>query len=260
MASPHDHELASRRSRPPPLSRRQDARLRGGGGTALGGDLRADHHGRRRRDPQCPRSPRSRGRRPRPAWARNALAAALLGALGVGIGSLLRNQAVAIVGILLLAFVVEPVLLGVASNVARFGPFIALPTAIVTDDPTSNGFDPGELLGRWAAVGPRCWPGSPSSSPAAWLCCSSGTSSSGPHALWLSALLRTALSTIGSPGLGLSRCPGHGGEGADPEPLPEGPASGAGADRALSPPSAEPWRASGRRRTLGPARPARCGR
>jgi ABC-2 type transport system permease protein len=84
---------------------------------------------------------------------RNALVAGLLGALGVGIGSVVRNQAVAVVAVLLVGFAVEPVLFGVASGVARFGPFIALPTAIANDDPTSNGFDPGELLSRWAAVG-----------------------------------------------------------------------------------------------------------
>ncbi len=41
---------------------------------------------------------------------RNAGAAALLGAFGVGVGSLLRNQPVAIVGILLVAFVVDGLL------------------------------------------------------------------------------------------------------------------------------------------------------
>lgn len=85
--------------------------------------------------------------------ARNALVAGLLGALGVGIGSVVRNQAVAVVAVLLVGFAIEPVLLGVASNVARFGPFIALPSAIATNDPTANGFDPGQLLSRWAAVG-----------------------------------------------------------------------------------------------------------
>src|SRR3954469_13684807 len=40
--------------------------------------------------------------------ARNAGAAALLGAFGVGVGSLVRNQPVAIVGILIAAFVVDP--------------------------------------------------------------------------------------------------------------------------------------------------------
>ncbi len=85
--------------------------------------------------------------------ARNALAAALLGGLGVGIGAVVRNQAVAVVAVLITGFAIEPILLGVASNVAKFGPFIALPNAIATSDPTANGFDPGQLLGRWAAVG-----------------------------------------------------------------------------------------------------------
>jgi hypothetical protein len=35
--------------------------------------------------------------------------------------------------------------------VHRFGPFIALPTAIAIADPTNSGYD-GDLVGRWAAV------------------------------------------------------------------------------------------------------------
>jgi len=85
--------------------------------------------------------------------ARNALVAALLGGLGVGIGAVVRNQAVAVVAVLIVGFAIEPILLGVASDVAKFGPFIALPSAIATSDPTANGFDPGQLLSRLAAVG-----------------------------------------------------------------------------------------------------------
>ncbi|HEY1276937.1 MAG TPA: hypothetical protein VGF25_18675 [Thermoleophilaceae bacterium] len=59
----------------------------------------------------------------------NALAAALLGAWGVVLGALVRNQVVAIVGVLLASFVIEPLLLGLAPEIARFGPFVALPTA-----------------------------------------------------------------------------------------------------------------------------------
>lgn len=60
--------------------------------------------------------------------ARNAVVAAALGGLGVGIGALVRNQPVAIVGVIVTAFVVEPLLLTVASSVGRFGPILALPS------------------------------------------------------------------------------------------------------------------------------------
>ena len=53
---------------------------------------------------------------------RNMAVAALLGALGVGIGAVLRNQVAAVVGILLFAFVVEPVIVTVAPEIGRFGP------------------------------------------------------------------------------------------------------------------------------------------
>jgi ABC-2 type transport system permease protein len=61
---------------------------------------------------------------------RNALTAALLGALGVGIGAVVRNQVVAIVGVLVVAFAVEPVVIGFVPRVGRFGPFDALPSAV----------------------------------------------------------------------------------------------------------------------------------
>jgi ABC-2 type transport system permease protein len=63
-------------------------------------------------------------------YARNALVAALLGAFGVGIGALVRNQVVAIVGVLVLTLLIEPTLLGLAPDYGRFGPFGALPTAV----------------------------------------------------------------------------------------------------------------------------------
>ncbi len=62
-------------------------------------------------------------------FARNAGIAALGGAFGVGIGALIRNQVVAIVGLLVVTFAVEPVLLGLLPEVGRFAPFGALPAA-----------------------------------------------------------------------------------------------------------------------------------
>jgi ABC-2 type transport system permease protein len=61
---------------------------------------------------------------------RNALVAALLGAFGVAIGALVRNQVVAVVTVLVLLVLVEPTLIGLVPEVGRYGPFSALPTAL----------------------------------------------------------------------------------------------------------------------------------
>jgi ABC-2 type transport system permease protein len=61
---------------------------------------------------------------------RNALIAALLGAFGVAIGALVRNQVVAVVAVLVLLVVVEPTLISLVPEVGRFGPFTGLPTAL----------------------------------------------------------------------------------------------------------------------------------
>ena len=60
---------------------------------------------------------------------RGALVSAMLGALGVGVGALVRNQAIAVAGVLVLTFAVEPLLFALAPDVGRFGPFSALSTA-----------------------------------------------------------------------------------------------------------------------------------
>jgi hypothetical protein len=69
--------------------------------------------------------------------ARNAEVAALLAALGLALGSLVRNQAVAIVGVLVLMLVIEPAVLALAPDVGRFGPFGGL-AAGVQDIPGEN--------------------------------------------------------------------------------------------------------------------------
>jgi ABC-2 type transport system permease protein len=83
---------------------------------------------------------------------RNAEAAALLGAFGLAIGTLVRNQPVAIVGVLLLWLAIEPTVLALAPDVGRFGPFNAL-TASIQDIPSENiGADDADLLSPGAAV------------------------------------------------------------------------------------------------------------
>lgn len=62
---------------------------------------------------------------------RNLLVAALLGAFGVCVGGLLRNQVVAMVSILVLSFVLEPAIIGLAPDVGRFGPTSGAPNGIL---------------------------------------------------------------------------------------------------------------------------------
>jgi hypothetical protein len=61
---------------------------------------------------------------------RNALVAALLGALGVAVGGLVRNQIAAVVGLLGLGFIAEPLVLAYNPDVARFAPLGALASAV----------------------------------------------------------------------------------------------------------------------------------
>ncbi len=62
---------------------------------------------------------------------RNLVVAAFLGAFGVCIGALVRNQIVAIVGLLVFSFAVEPTLIALASEVGQFGPVIGAPNGFV---------------------------------------------------------------------------------------------------------------------------------
>jgi len=73
---------------------------------------------------------------------RNLVVAALLGAFGVCVGGIVRNQIVAIVGLLVFAFALEPALLNLAIDVGRFGPTVGAPNGIIGINPV----DDGELL------------------------------------------------------------------------------------------------------------------
>jgi ABC-2 type transport system permease protein len=86
-------------------------------------------------------------------FARNAGIAALFGAFGVGIGAVVRNQVVAIVGLLVVSFAIEPVLIGLAPEVGRFGPFGALPAAAAGVEPEDVGMpEDVDLLPAGTAV------------------------------------------------------------------------------------------------------------
>lgn len=65
---------------------------------------------------------------------RNLVVAGLLGAFGVCVGGIVRNQVVAIVGLLVFAFAIEPTLLTVAPDVGRFGPTSGAPNGILDVD------------------------------------------------------------------------------------------------------------------------------
>jgi ABC-2 type transport system permease protein len=84
---------------------------------------------------------------------RNAGAAMLLGAFGVGVGSLLRNQPVAIVGILIAAFVVDNLLAAFAPGVETFSPIGGLTNAIQGIDPDDVGMDKVDFLAVIPALG-----------------------------------------------------------------------------------------------------------
>ena len=79
-------------------------------------------------------------------YARNALVAALLAAFGVGIGALVRNQVIAIVGILIFALALEPTLIALAPDVGRLMPITGLPTAITNVDPDAVGIGDLDVL------------------------------------------------------------------------------------------------------------------
>lgn len=61
---------------------------------------------------------------------RNLVISALFGALGVAFGAVVRSQVLAIVGLLVVAFVVEPAIGLFSPGVERFGPFLGAPSAL----------------------------------------------------------------------------------------------------------------------------------
>ena len=85
--------------------------------------------------------------------ARSALVAALLGAFGVGIGALVRNQVVAVVGLLVVGFAIDPLLTSLLPEVGRFSPFTALPVGIADVPPEDAGLsDDLDVLSPGLAV------------------------------------------------------------------------------------------------------------
>jgi ABC-2 type transport system permease protein len=77
---------------------------------------------------------------------RNAELAALLAAFGLAIGSLIRNQPTAIVGVLVVAFMIEPAVIALAPDVGRFLPFSGLAGGIQGIPASDVGNDDLNLL------------------------------------------------------------------------------------------------------------------
>jgi ABC-type transport system involved in multi-copper enzyme maturation permease subunit len=65
---------------------------------------------------------------------RNLAVAALLGALGVAVGALVRNQVATVVGLLVLGLAVEPALVANLPEVGRLGPVFGAPAGILAGD------------------------------------------------------------------------------------------------------------------------------
>lgn len=85
-------------------------------------------------------------------YARNAGVAALLGALGVCIGALIRNQPTAIVFVLVMVFVVDGTIGFLAPEVERFSPTGALPNAVQGLDPDEVGMSDVDFLAAGPAL------------------------------------------------------------------------------------------------------------
>jgi len=77
---------------------------------------------------------------------RNLVVAAYFGAIGVCVGALVRNQVVAIVGLLVLAMAVEPALAGLVENVEKFMPLGGVPNAVTETSFVDEDLSPGLAL------------------------------------------------------------------------------------------------------------------
>ena len=72
---------------------------------------------------------------------RNLAVSALLGALGVCIGAIVRNQVAAVIGVIVYSIVIEPVIVGFAPEVGRYGPTAAPAGLYDEEDLFEEGLD-----------------------------------------------------------------------------------------------------------------------
>jgi ABC-2 type transport system permease protein len=86
---------------------------------------------------------------------RNLAVAAVLGPLGVCVGALVRNQIVTVVGLIVIAAVLEPAVFSVAPHVGRFGPLAGAPGGVLGGRDAGGMLAPGLALAvliAWAGV------------------------------------------------------------------------------------------------------------
>jgi ABC-2 type transport system permease protein len=86
-------------------------------------------------------------------FAQGVVASALSGAIGVGIGAIVRNQVAAVVGTLVYLFVLEPVIGVLSTEVSAFT--IGGTTGALSGEPPDDALGPaaaGLVLAAWAAV------------------------------------------------------------------------------------------------------------
>jgi ABC-2 type transport system permease protein len=86
---------------------------------------------------------------------RNVAVAAVLGPIGVGIGALVRNQVVTVIGLIAVAAVIEPSLQQVAPGVGRFGPLAGAPGGVLGGPDAHGLLVPGAALAvivAWALI------------------------------------------------------------------------------------------------------------
>jgi ABC-2 type transport system permease protein len=93
---------------------------------------------------------------------RNLAVAAVLGPIGVGIGALVRNQIVTVIGLVAMAAVLEPSVFQVAPAVGKFGPLAGAPGGVLGGPDAAHLLAPALALGilvAWAlaAFGAAAW-------------------------------------------------------------------------------------------------------
>ncbi|MGH2924186.1 MAG: hypothetical protein ACRDKH_09190 [Solirubrobacterales bacterium] len=84
--------------------------------------------------------------------ARTVPVSLLPGALGVALGSVLRNMTFAVVTVLLLSFAIEPTITFTVPEVGRWGPTTALPAALAGLEASDLGFEETTLPSAGAAL------------------------------------------------------------------------------------------------------------
>ena len=108
-------------------------------------------------------------------------------------------------GVLVLAFVVEPTLIALVPDVARFGPFAPLPTAVADIPAEDAGLEDIDLLAPGSPPW-RCSPGSAPRSRPRPRCCAAAICTDFMALSWIGVVLRPQGRTA-PPGAGFTITP-----------------------------------------------------